>query len=270
MDRCGYEVIDIPVDGFGRVDLRWLIDQLESDITPNKLVCVMDSNNELGTIEPTRKIADICRRHGAKLMTDMTQSFANSSEIDVTHLGMDFAFGSAQKFGCPRGAGFLYVREPEKLEPFIYGGHQESGLRAGTENLAGIYAMAKQFEEIAATRFGRENKIQELKTYLLSHLPDGVTYNCPRIDTLQSIVSLEVPIDANELIVMLSMKGIYLSAGSACSTGENKPSRILRACGFSDDRARRTIRVSLNADLTTKDIDRFLQEVRNCLNLGLR
>ena len=221
------------------------------------LVSIMDSNNETGNINPTWKIAEICHQQGrsCRLFTDMTQSFAHSPEINVSKLGMDYAVGSAHKFGAFKGTGFVYVKEPNTLRPFIVGGHQERGMRAGTENVAGIRAMAVQFEDVCRNR-ERDNKIiMNKKKELISRLPDWMTINGSD-NTLPNIISVTIPgREANKIIAMLAMRDIYLSAGSACSSGEDKPSRILKAMGLSDADARSTIRISIDVD---SDIDLFL------------
>lgn len=272
MRARGCTVKDLDVDGWGCVNKSGLYPYLDECHGIGKtLVCVMDSNNELGTIQPTHQIANICHQYGASLLTDMTQSFAHSKDIDVTYLGMDYAFGSAHKFGALRGAGFLYARDPEKLKPFMYGGGQEDGLRSGTENLAAIWAMAVRFEEVASMRMVNAKKIGELKDYLLNSLSDD---NCqPNLPyetlALPNVVSIQTAVDANKLIAALAnlSRPIYLSAGSACSTGENKPSRILKACGFSDEHAQRTVRISLNGELTKEDIDYFVEKFKGCIRL---
>lgn len=271
MRTTGCAVYDVDINRDGTINIDSFYDCLDNCYQPDKvLACIMDSNNELGTIEATHTIGEICHECGAKLMTDMTQSFAHSEDIDVTYLGMDYAFGSAQKFGAVRGAGFLYAREPKELKPFMYGGEQENGLRAGTENLAAIWAMAMQFAEVSSMRIANARKAQALKDYLLDNLPTecNTTVSSTTL-TLPNLVSLQTSIDANILIAALASleRPIYLSAGSACSTDAVKPSRTLTACGYSSDIARRTIRVSLNEELTTDDIDYFIRELDNCIRL---
>jgi cysteine desulfurase len=227
----------------------------------------MDSNNEIGTIQPTHDIAEIIHKNPRQfLMTDLTQSAAHSTDIDLTYLGCDFAFGSGQKFGAPRGTGFIYARDPEFLEPFIYGGHQENGLRGGTENLAGIYAMAVQFGESAAYRFVNNRKISDMRTYLLGKLPEYCIVNNDWDNVLPGIISLRTPIPGQQLVAALAMDGIFISAGSACSTGSSVPSSTLKAIGLTDDEANRTVRISLNAETTKGEIDTFVEK----LDLAIR
>lgn len=271
MERCGYIVRDIENDSMGKVsidNINNLTYMCERIGCRKWLVCVMDSNNEVGTINNTHEIAEAV--HSSErgfLMTDMTQSFAHAEDIDLTWLGCDFAFGSGQKFGAPRGTGILYARDPERLDPFIYGGHQERGLRGGTENLAGIYAMAMQFSETASMRMANANKIRGLRTYLIGRLPESCTVNNDWHDVLPGIISLRTPIDGQALVAALADEGVFISAGSACSTGSSVPSATLKAIGLSDDEAAHTVRISLDVNITRGDIDTFITKLQSIINL---
>lgn len=271
MERCGYIVQDIENDSTGKVDIdsvNNLMYMCEQAGCRKWLVCVMDSNNEIGTINNTHEIAEAV--HSNKrgfLMTDMTQSFAHSEDIDLTWLGCDFAFGSGQKFGAPRGTGILYARDPDKISPFIYGGHQENGMRGGTENLAGIYSMAVQFNERASMRMAEANKIRGLRTYLIGRIPKSCVVNNDWHDVIPGIISLRTPINGQALVAALADEQIFISAGSACSTGSSVPSATLKAIGLSDDEAAHTVRISLDATITMGDIDTFLAKLQSIINL---
>lgn len=264
MERCGYTVKRIDNDNTGTV----LFPYVHAVDGAKTLVCVMDSNNQIGTIEPTQQIAtQIHNNKDCYLLTDMTQSCAHSTELDLTYLGCDFAIGSGQKFGAPRGTGFLYARDPEMLYPFIFGGHQENGLRGGTENLAGIYAMAKQFNETAANRFVNHDKVVDLRKYLLNIIPSDCVVNNTWDNVLPGIISIMTPVLGEQLVAALSMDGICISAGSACSTGSSVPSQTLKAIGMTDDEARRTVRVSLSAETTRDELDTFVKKLENAITM---
>ena len=271
MDKCGYEVNEIGNDRTGIIDYDELAKWGETNniIGYDKwLACVMDSNNQIGTINPTHDIAALMHEYPeGYLMTDMTQSFAHAVDIDMTWLNCDFAFGSGQKFGAPRGTGILYIKNPEDIDPFIYGGKQENGLRGGTENLAGIYAMAVQFDETASMRFANNEKLWDLRKYLFEHLPHFCVVNNDFDDVLPSIVSLRTPVDGQGLVAAMAMEGIYISAGSACSTGSKVPSPTLKAIGLTDEEAAHTVRISLGVDTTKKDIDEFVNILNRIVNL---
>lgn len=271
MERCGYEVSEIENDHDGMISYNDLAKWNETNniIGYDKwLACIMDSNNQIGTINPTHDIAELIHEYPeGYLMTDMTQSFAHAVDIDMTWLNCDFAFGSGQKFGAPRGTGILYIKNPEIIDPFIYGGKQENGLRGGTENLAGIYAMAVQFDDTASMRFANNEKMLDLRKYLFDHLPNFCIVNNDFDDVLPNIISLRTPMDGQSLVAAMAMEGIYISSGSACSTGSKVPSPTLKAIGLTDEEAAHTVRISLEVDTTKKDIDTFVKTLDRIITL---
>lgn len=271
MERCCYEVFQLENGRDGVIDLqalgRWC-DANQQLEYKKWLACIMDSNNEIGVIQPTHDIANELHEDSrGYLMTDMTQSFAHATDIDMTWLGSDFAFGSGQKFGAPRGTGFLYVRDPEQLDPFIYGGHQENGMRGGTENLAGIYAMAVQFDDCASLRFANNEKLWDLRRYFIGNLPDRCIVNNNWDNVLPNIISLRTPLEGQALVSLMAMAGIYISAGSACSTGSSVPSPTLKAIGLTDDEANHTVRISLDTNTTKGEIDTFLVTLNQAIKM---
>lgn len=242
----------IPNDSFGRVDLSYL-EEVVKESFGITLVTIMGANNELGTINPVREISDITH-HGSHCyyFADMTQLWAHGeARLD----GIDFGCASAHKFGGFKGTGFLYVKDPRHFLPFMYGGHQEFGLRPGTENVAAIAAMADAF--VAASPMPKD-----IKDYIVELAKDrGCRINSPD-DGLTNLVSITIPdIDANKLITMLAMDEIYLSAGSACQTGRNKPSRVLKEIGLSDYKARCTIRMSFDSKVRKEDFDYVFSKI---------
>ena len=245
----------IPVNTHGIVDMDVLIDKLEAAQLNSRraLVCIMDSNNEIGTVQTTQDLITITHSYGAKYLCDMTQSFAHSDVVSV-NMGYDYAVASAQKFHGIRGIGFVYAHNPTSLTPLLHGGHQEANLRAGTEPLPLIYSMANQFKRVCEDRKSVYECLSDMKYCFLENLEFEHIVN-GYIVSIPSVISLQIPgIDANKLLTLLDMDGICVSAGSACSTGENKPSRILKAIGLSDEAARSTIRISLDESLTQDEL----------------
>lgn len=270
MGDCGVLLGKLSVDARGIVDDRDVAWQLSYPYRDKKLFCIMGANNEIGTRQDIKRIAkDIHAVKGAKLMCDMTQSFAHDRFVDVADLDVDYAFASGQKFGAFKGCGFLYVKDPDSLKPFMYGGHQETGLRPGTENVSMISAMAAQFAHVCANRESMWQTLwmsrNEFKRY---NLPDGAWMN-GGTDVIPNVMSITIPgIDANKLISFLNLDGYYLSAGSACSTGENKPSRILKAIGMTDEDARCTIRIGFN-EHSAKHLEELGDKIKYHIEEGL-
>lgn len=269
MKSCGVKVFELSCDHNGLVNICELKYFLDNFYMYNILVCIMDANNEIGCIQPTSEIAKIVHQHpNARLFTDMTQSFAHSKVYCVDELGYDFACASAQKFGGLKGTGFLYAKNPDDIVPLIYGGEQEFGKRSGTENVAGIYSMTMQFIDSCAKRNEAQEKVEALNIYLRNKLSE---IKCEIIscknNALPNILSVFLldDVDAKEIISLLDLSNIVLSAGSACSTNKDIPSRTLINIGFSSEESKHVLRISLDATLTTDDIDYFITKLKGVL-----
>lgn len=272
MGSCGVDLWCLDVDEWGQV----LMDPLKYDLEALKskkriLVCIMDSNNETGVLQRTMEIEEIVHSYSnAYLFSDMTQSYAHADFIEADMLGYDFACASAQKFGGLKGVGFVYAKDPTLLTPLIHGGGQENGLRSGTENVGGIYSMAHQFDIVCNARkngdFEYIRSISDKLRYdLLLNFKDCMILT-PEGYVLPNIISVCFPgHDANQIVTMLELQGIQVSAGSACHTGENEPSRVLKAIGLTDDQARSTIRISLSSEVSRTDIDRFVNALKGVM-----
>jgi cysteine desulfurase len=248
------------VDRQGRV----LLDELEKQIDEQTfLVCCMVANNETGVIQDIAAITRIAHRHDVLMLTDCVQALGKIP-VDVHQWGVDYASFSAHKLYGPKGIGALYVKEGSPFTPFLHGGHQESGLRAGTEslhNIAGFGAACQDVEKLLADA----QRIRALKRQLIEQLrevkPDCVI-NSPEADSecLPNTLNITFPGVGNAgLMGMLDYRGIAVSAGSACSTGEDKPSHVLKSIGLSDQAARETIRISLGQDTSARDIQYVTQ-----------
>lgn len=221
-------------------------------------------NNEVGTIYPIKKINEILKTIIPKsyFHVDATQALTHIP-IDVKDLGIDMLSASFHKFGGVKGIGFLYIKKSTPLSSMIVGGHQENNMRAGTENIHYIIAMGNHIERLSKTDNERWDKVKDLSDYLRKQL--YATYDahkCPiyKNGDLEScspyINSFTITgIDAKKLMTILDLKGIKIATGSACSSGENKPSRVLKVIGLTDEEATGTIRISINENNTKDEID---------------
>lgn len=243
-----------PVDRQGRM----LPAELEKLIDENTfLVCCMLANNEIGTIQDIAAITKIAARHDVLVLSDCVQAFGKIP-IDVRGWGIDYASFSAHKFYGPKGVGALYVKQGSPFAPFMHGGHQENGMRAGTEslhNIAGFGAACQDIDKLLA----HVEQIRVLKRQLIQRLreikTDCVINSPPEADCLANTVSITFPnVNNAELLAMLDHHGIAVSTASACSTKEDSPSHVLKAIGLSDQAAQETIRISLGCSTSACDI----------------
>jgi cysteine desulfurase len=250
----------IPVDAQGRVDLAAAADLVADDVA---LVSVMGANNETGVLLPVRELAALARDRGALFFTDAVQA-VGKIEVDVRTLGADLVSLTGQKFGGPRGTGALWVRSGLRLTP-LFGGTQERGRRAGTENLPGIAGLGAAIEAATARREEEQRRIgalrDRLEAGLLAAVP-GARVNGAGAPRLPGTLSITLPgADAEALLIALDLEGICASAGSACHSGSTKPSSVLAAIGLSLEEARSTLRLSLGWTSETADVDAALEAV---------
>lgn len=262
LKALGHEVVELGVDGFGRLNLDRLREELKG--TKKALVSIMWANNETGTVFPIEKIAEICKEYGATLHTDAVQ-IAGKAKVDVKAAGIDMLSMSGHKFHAPKGIGFLYVKKGTLLKPFMLGGHQESGRRAGTENVPYILGLAKACE-LARLGMDEENgKIAKMR----DRLEAGILAACPNVrvngdkenrlsNTLN--VSFEY-IEGEAVAYSLSDLGICISTGSACASGSLDPSHVIRAMGVPFTAVHGSVRFSLSRYNTESDIDYVLEKL---------
>ena len=260
LETQGFIVEYCPVDHQGRV----LLDELERQMDEQTfLVCCMVANNETGVIQDIAAITKIAREHDVLVLTDCVQALGKIP-VDVHEWGVDYASFSAHKLYGPKGIGALYVKQGSPFTPFLHGGHQESGLRAGTEsihNIAGFGAACQDVDKLLTDA----QRIQVLKRQLVKRLKkikSDCVINSPEADAecLPNTLNITFPGVGNSgLMGMLDYRGIAVSAGSACSTGEDKPSHVLKAIGVSDQAARETIRISLGHGTSESDIQYITQ-----------
>lgn len=227
------------------------------------LVAISMVNNEVGTIQPIKQISNLIHNNNKfnQLHVDATQALTHMP-INVKELGIDTMSSSFHKYGGVKGIGFLYCKKDIELTPMLLGGHQENNMRAGTENVHYITAMGNHIERLSKTDKERWTKVEQLSDYLRKQLYDTYSVhkcairknggeNCSPYINSFTIMG----ISAKDLITLLDMDGIQISAGSACSSGENKPSRVLKALGLSDAEARSTIRISIDENNDKEGID---------------
>ena len=260
LEKEGFAVtlLDIPPDGVVTAE------QVREAIRPDTaLVSVMFANNEIGTIQPIAQIAAVCREAGVLFHTDAVQA-AGHLPIDVKELGVDMLSLSAHKFHGPKGVGVLYARRGVALTNVIYGGAQERGRRAGTENLPGIVGAAAAFEEACARMEENAQKMTALRDRLirgLTAIPHTVL-NGDAVRRLPGNVNVCFEgIEGESLLLMLDAKGIAASSGSACTSGSLDPSHVLLALGRPHEVAHGSLRLSLSEYNTPEEIDYILKEV---------
>jgi len=251
----GITVEYCPLDRWGRVLLPELEKQLDEDTF---LLCCVLANNETGVIQDIAAITGMAHQHDVLVLADCVQALGKIP-VDVHEWGIDYASFSAHKLHGPKGVGALYVKQGSPFTALLHGGHQESGMRAGTEsvhNIAGFGAACKDVGRLLA----RSNRIRALKNDMVQRLkaikPDCMV-NSPQADeeSLPNTLSITFNgIENTELMAALNYRGIAVSAGSACTTGDNKPSHVLKAIGLSDEAARETIRISLGCGTSAQDI----------------
>lgn len=253
-----------PVDRFGRIVINELENLIDADTF---LICCILANNEIGTLQNVKQITALAKSRNVLVLSDCVQALGKVP-VDVKELGVDYATFSAHKLYGPKGVGALYAKISSPLEPFIHGGHQEEGMRAGTEsvhNIAGFGAACKDVKNLMV----KYEKTRNLKEHFIKQLqgikPD-VIINSPQDDCLPNTISVTFPgINSGELMMMLDYHGISVSSGSACSTHLNKPSHVLKAIGLSDSAAQETIRISLGKDTSHRDIRYTVKVIANYL-----
>jgi cysteine desulfurase NifS len=264
LEDQGFEVTYLDVDAEGLVAPETLAAALRTDTI---LVSVMLANNEVGTVQPVRELAALAHERGALFHTDAVQA-AGKIPVDVEQLGVDLATVSAHKFHGPKGVGALFVRKGVELEPLVHGGQQESGLRAGTENVPGIVGMGRAAE--LATRAARNGKgLAERRDRLqarLEELVPGSRLNGHPDKRLPNTLNITLPdLRGEALVVGLDQHGISLSSGSACKAGSPEPTHVLLAMGRSAEEAHCSLRFSLSHDTTDEDIDHTVAALEHVL-----
>ncbi len=255
LEKKGYEVTYLDVDEEGMVSPEQLRASIREDTI---LISVMFANNEIGTIQPIGELGEIAHEHGILFHTDAVQAFGHVP-IDVDSLHIDMLSASGHKFNGPKGIGFLYIRKGVKIRSFIHGGAQERKRRAGTENVPGIVGIGVAAERAARTMEERTRKEKELRDYMISRIESEIPYcrlNGDRTMRLPNNVNFSFRfVEGESLLIMLDMKGICASSGSACTSGSLDPSHVLLAIGLPHEIAHGSLRMTLSEEISREDAD---------------
>lgn len=262
LEQNGFEVTYLDVDENGVIKLE----ELKKAIRPDTiLITIMFANNEIGTIEPIAEIGKLAKEHDILFHTDAVQAFGQVP-INVDELNIDMLSTSAHKLNGPKGIGFLYIRKGVKIRSFVHGGAQERKRRAGTENVPGIVGFGKAVELAAANMEERTKKEAELRDYMIERVLKEVPFtrvNGHRKNRLPNNINFCFQfIEGESLLIMLDMKGICGSSGSACTSGSLDPSHVLLAIGLPHEIAHGSLRLTLGADTTKEDIDYTIDAIK--------
>ena len=262
LEQNGFEVTYLDVDEFGVVKLE----ELKKAIRPDTiLISIMFANNEIGTIEPVEEIGRIAKEQGILFHTDAVQAFGQVP-IHVDELNIDMMSSSGHKLNGPKGIGFLYIRKGVKIRSFVHGGAQERKRRAGTENVPGIVGFGKAVELAMANMETRTAKERELRDYLMERILKEIPFsriNGHRTSRLPNNVNICFQfVEGESLLIMLDMKGICGSSGSACTSGSLDPSHVLLAIGLPHEIAHGYLRLTLGEETSREDIDYTVDAVK--------
>jgi cysteine desulfurase len=262
LEKHGAEVTYIDVDETGVIKL----DELKKAIRPTTiLISVMFANNEIGTVQPIKEIGEIAKANNILFHTDAVQAFGQL-DIDVNELNIDMLSASGHKLNGPKGIGFLYIRKGLKLRSFIHGGAQERHRRAGTENVPAIVGLGKAVSIAVQTLQERQEKEIALRDYLINKVLKEISYvrlNGHRTKRLPNNTNFSFQfIEGESLLIMLDMKGICASSGSACTSGSLDPSHVLLAIGLPHEIAHGSLRLTLSEETTKDEIDYVVEQVK--------
>ncbi len=262
LEKKGYEVTYLDVDRDGLVDVR----ALKAAIRPDTiLISVMFANNEIGTIEPIREIGSLAREHGILFHTDAVQAFGQVP-IDVEEMNIDMLSASAHKLNGPKGTGMLYIRSDVKIRSFVHGGAQERNRRAGTENVPGIVGFAAAVRRAQRIMEEKARKERELRDYLIGRIESEIPYcrlNGHREKRLPGNANISFRfIEGESLLIMLDMRGVCASSGSACTSGSLDPSHVLLAIGLKHEEAHGSLRMTLSEENTKEELDQVVGHLK--------
>jgi cysteine desulfurase len=261
--QFGIEVDYVNILPSGTIDITHLVTLLAKSC--KTLVTLMHVNNEIGAVLDVEKVGRICHQHDALFHCDTVQS-VGKKEFNLHELPIDFAVASAHKFHGPKGAGFAYVKKGIVLQPFLYGGEQEKGLRAGTEAVHQVAGMAKALELSYEHLVEERQAISDLKSYCETQLK----LNFPEIkvngsDTFYNILNVLLPFSEEKtamILFNLDMKGIAVSRGSACQSGSVKPSHVLSEILAEEDLKKPSLRISFSHYNSKEDIDALIDGLK--------
>jgi cysteine desulfurase len=258
----------VDIDSMGHVDFNHLEKLLSSN--DRTFVSLMHANNEIGTLMNIKRVGELCEKHNAVFHSDTTQTMAHY-KMDLKSFYVDMVNGAAHKFHGPKGIGFLYLNSRIKINPLIYGGAQERNMRGGTENLYGIVGLGKAFEVAVRDMEKHHAHILGLKLYMIEQLEkniEGITFNGDaKGSSLYTVLNAQFPPtdNAEMMLFNLDIAGIAASSGSACTSGSNQGSHVLR--GIKADMARPSIRFSFCKYNTKEEIDFCLSKLKEIFHV---
>jgi cysteine desulfurase len=262
LESEGVDITYLPVSRFGVVEIDSVIRAIRPD---TKLVSIMLANNEIGTIQPIAEIGQFLREKDILFHTDAVQAVGHIP-IDVNKLCVDFLSASAHKFNGAKGTGFLYSRSVSKLPQLIFGGKQEHGQRAGTENVAGVVALSFALNESLAEMVEVEERLKSMVALtaegLRTSIP-GIQINGEGVSRLSGTLNVTFPHASGEAMMhLLDLKGICVSTSSACNSGKDGPSHVLLALGLTEEQAKSSIRISYGRYNTIEDAETIVDNIR--------
>ncbi|MDR1018147.1 MAG: cysteine desulfurase NifS [Lachnospiraceae bacterium] len=265
LEKHGIEVTYLDVDENGLVS----IEELKKAIRPTTiLISIMFANNEIGTIEPIKEIGEIAKENGILFHTDAVQAYAHVP-INVDEMHIDMLSASGHKFNGPKGIGFLYIRTGVKIRSFVHGGAQERKRRAGTENVPGIVGIGTAAKLANASMKERADYEIKLRDHLIERVLSEIPYsrlNGDRNNRLPNNTNFSFQfIEGESMLIMLDMKGICGSSGSACTSGSLDPSHVLLAIGLPHEIAHGSLRLTLSEETTMEDIDYVVDELKKVI-----
>ncbi len=261
LEKKGFKVTYLPVDSDGLVS----VSDVENAITPETtLISIMMANNEIGTIQPIKEIAEVAKKHNVYFHTDAVQAVGHIP-VNVQDLGVDMLSASAHKFEGPKGVGFLYIKTGTRLEQFMHGGAQERNKRAGTENVAGIVGMATALKiavENMETNMEKCLKLRNRYIDLVTSKIKNIRINGHLEKRLPGNANISFEfIEGESLLLSLDMMGIAASSGSACTSGSLDPSHVLLAIGLPHGIAHGSLRTSFSHRNTEAEVDEIVEKL---------
>ena len=265
LEKEGFEISFMKVDEFGVVDLEYLKSIVRKDTI---FIGCMMANNEVGTIEPIKQIAEIAKSVGAFCFTDAVQA-AGVLKIDVKELGVDLMSMSSHKIYGPKGVGALYIRNGLKVESILTGGHQERTKRGGTTNVPGVVGFAEAFKIADSEMEHNFNYVSSLRDRFIDRVLNEVSYvklNGPRENRLPANADFSFEfIEGESILFSLDLAGIAVSSGSACSSGSLEPSHVLLSLGLPEGLAHGSIRFTFGKHNTIEEVDYAVEEIKKAV-----
>ena len=259
LESKGFEVTYLPVDECGKIS----IEDLKNAIKPTTiLISIMFANNEIGTIQPINEIGKIAKENNIYFHTDAVQAVGHIN-INVNEMNIDMLSLSGHKLGAPKGIGALYIKKGIKIKPFIHGGAQEKGRRAGTENISGIVGLGEAIEIAVKEMDIITPKLINMRDRLIKEITSKISntkLNGHSTDRLPGNINFSFEfIEGESMLLFLDMKGICASSGSACTSGSLDPSHVLLAIGLPHEKAHGSLRITLSHINTDEEIDYLIE-----------